>query len=126
MSELGILIAVLAVLIINIPAVLKQWREDRPGFIKTAWMLVLYIAYVGVGIWLFLEVLGPAGSARTRVYLAVGFSLAWIAYGGLQLLRYVPRYREPPQFLMKPGALDVALLATIFGCIVGYGWTPGQ
>jgi hypothetical protein len=42
MGSLGVALVVLAVMIVNMPAVMQQWREDRPGFIKTLWLAGAY------------------------------------------------------------------------------------
>jgi hypothetical protein len=38
-------------------------------------------------------------------------------------MRTVPRYREPPAWLMRFGIADVILLALLFGCLGAYLWT---
>jgi len=115
-------IVVIAVLIANVPAMMQQWRDDRPGFIKTLWMAAAYVAYVGVGIWLLLGVMAPVGSKGPHVLFAIGFLLAWILYGGLVLMRVVPRYRALPRWLTQFGVLDVLVLTLLFGCLTAYFW----
>ncbi|HUU66772.1 MAG TPA: hypothetical protein VMW57_05745 [Methyloceanibacter sp.] len=120
MDSWVVLIVVLAVMVANIPAVMQQWRDDRPGFIKTLWMVVVYLAYLALGIWLMLEVMAPVGARGPGVLFAIGFLLSWIFYGGLTLMRVVPRYREPPRWLMHFGIADIVLLGLLFGCLAGY------
>jgi hypothetical protein len=122
MQDWGMAAVVVAVLIANVPAVMQQWREDRPGLIRTLWMAAAYVAYVGVGIWLLLGVMAPVGSKGPHVLFAIGFLLVWILYGGLALMHVVPRYRELPRWLTQFGVIDVIVLATLFGCLVGYLW----
>jgi CheY-like chemotaxis protein len=112
MFELLIVVAALAALA---PALAAQWREDRAGFIKTLKLFGLYCLYVGAGIGLTLW-LAPREPASADKGLALGgFALAWIFYGALTLLRIVPRYREPPHWLMRFGVADFVLLAAIVG-----------
>ena len=47
-----------------------------------------------------------------------GFIVGFILYGGLTLMRVVPRYREPPAWLMRFGIADIALLGATLACLV--------
>ena len=40
----------------------------------------------------------------------------------LTLMRAVPRYREPPAWLMRFGIADIMLLGATFACLAGYLW----
>lgn len=123
-QSLGMLIVVIAVLIANVPAVMQQWHDDRPGFIKTRWLAAAYVLYVAIGIWFLLTFMAPAGEKGPHVLFALGLLLGWIFYGGLTLMRTVPRYREPPRWLMRFGVVDIVLLAVIFGCAAAaYLWS---
>jgi hypothetical protein len=46
--------------------------------------------------------------------------VGYILYGALTLMRLVPRYREPPLWLMRFGIADILLFALIFGCLTAY------
>jgi hypothetical protein len=120
MQSWVVLIAVLAVMVVNIPAVMKQWHDDRAGVIKTLWLVVIYFAYIALGLWLVLAVMAPVGAKGPGVLFAIGLLLAWIFYGALTLMRVVPRYREPPRWLMDFGIADLVLLGVLFGCLAGY------
>jgi hypothetical protein len=37
-------------------------------------------------------------------------------------MRAVPRYREPPAWLMRFGIADIMLLGATFACLAGYLW----
>ena len=54
MQDWGLLILVVMVFVANLPAVMQQWRSDRPGFIKTLWLMGAYALYVALGITLLL------------------------------------------------------------------------
>ena len=48
--------------------------------------------------------------------------VGWIFYGGLTLMRVVPRYREPPAWLMHFGIADIVLLGATLACLAAYLW----
>ena len=51
---------------------------------------------------------GQSGGGKALTL--TGFMVGWIFYGGLTLMRVVPRYREPPAWLMHFGIADIVLL----------------
>jgi len=115
-------IVVLAVLIVNVPAMMQQWHDDRAGVIKTLWLAGIYVLYTLLGIWLVLGVMAPVGAEGIKVLFAIGLLLGWIFYGLLTLTRTVPRYRELPRWLTHFGVADIVLLTVIFGCAAAYLW----
>ena len=122
MQNWGILILVVAVFVANLPGVMEQWRTDRPGFIKTLWLMGAYALYVALGI-AFLLLLAPAqGASEGKALLLTGVMVGWIFYGALTLMRVVPRYREPPRWLMRFGIADLLVLGLMFGCLGAYLW----
>jgi hypothetical protein len=123
MEGLGVLLVVVAAFIANLPALRQQWRTDRAGSIKTIWMFGLYCLYVGLGIVVVL-LLAPktGGTSQGKALLLTGFSVGFILYGALTLMRVVPRYREPPAWLMRFGIADFVLLGATFACLAGYLW----
>jgi hypothetical protein len=112
MEGLATLIVVVAVFIANLPALRQQWRTDRPGSIKTIWMFGVYCLYVGLGIVVMLLLAPKTGGqgGGGKALTLTGFMVGWIFYGGLTLMRAVPRYREPPAWLMRFGIADIVLL----------------
>lgn len=48
--------------------------------------------------------------------------LAWVLYGALTLMRVVPRYRQPPAWLMRFGIADVLVLGLMFSSLAFYLW----
>jgi len=122
-QSLGLIVVVIAVLIANMPAVMQQWRTDKAGAVQTLWLAGAYVLYVGLGIWFVLGFMAPVGAQGGNALLAVGLLVSWIFYGGLTLMRVVPRYRQPPQWLMHFGVLDIVLLGLMFGCAGAYLWT---
>jgi hypothetical protein len=123
MEGLGVLLVVVAAFVANLPALREQWRADRGGSIKTIWMFGVYLLYIGLGI-VVLLLLAPktGGEGGGKALLLTGFILGFIFYGALTLMRVVPRYREPPAWLMRFGIADIVLLGATFACLAGYLW----
>jgi hypothetical protein len=122
MEGLVVLLVVVAAFIANLPALPEQWRTDRAGSIKTIWMFGLYCLYVGLGIVVVLLLAPKGGTSQGKALLLTGFILGFIFYGALTLMRVVPRYREPPAWLMRFGIADISLLGATFACLAGYLW----
>jgi hypothetical protein len=119
MQNWGLLILMIGIAAANLPSVMQQWRTDRQGFIKTLWLMAAYALYFAMGIALFV-LLAPRQAGETRALLLTGVMVGYILYGGLTLMRLVPRYREPPAWLMRFGIADILLFAMIFGCLTAY------
>jgi hypothetical protein len=122
MQNFGILLLVMAVLAANLPAVMQQWRSDRPGFIKTLWLMGAYGLYVALGLLLLFLLMPRGGTTQWNALLLTGVMVGFIFYGALTLLRGVPRYREPPRWLMRFGIADLMVLALMFGSLAAYLW----
>lgn len=120
MQNLGLLVLVIGVFVANLPAVMEQWRTDRPGSIKTLWVMGIYALYVGLGLVLLL-LLAPRRPGETKALYLTGV-VGWIFYGALTLMRVVSRYREPPRWLMRFGIADVLVLGLMLGCLGAYLW----
>ena len=124
MEGLATLIVVVAVFVANLPALRQQWRTDRTGSIKTIWMFGVYCLYVGLGIVVMLLLAPKTGGqgGGGKALNLTGFMVGWIFYGGLTLMRAVPRYREPPAWLMRFGIADIVLLGATLACLAAYLW----
>ena len=124
MEGLATLIVVVAVFVANLPALREQWRTDRAGSIKTIWMFGVYCLYVGLGIVVLLLLAPKTGGqgGGGKALTLTGFMVGWIFYGGLTLMRVVPRYREPPAWLMHFGIADIVLLGATLACLAAYLW----
>jgi hypothetical protein len=123
MQNWGLLVLVIGMLVANLPAVMAQWRNDRPGFIKTLWLMGIYALYVALGIALLLLLAPAQGTSEGKALLLTGVMVGWIFYGALSLIRLVPRYREPPAWLMRFGIADLVVLSLMFGCLGAYLWS---
>ena len=112
MSAFAILALVLAVGVSAIVQILTDPRVT-PGFISKGLLaLIVYVVHCATGfaaIWLLL----PKGPAAALGVTAAFFG--WIGLGMLDLIRFVPRLREPPAWVMRVGIADLACLALIVG-----------
>lgn len=122
MRNWGLLLLVIGVFVANLPAVAQQWRTDRQGFIKTLWLIGVYALYVALGLALLLMLLPGRQGGEESALLLTGVVTGWIFYGALTLMRVVPRYREPPAWLMRFGIADILILGMLFGCLATYLW----
>jgi hypothetical protein len=121
-----VLVVVVVALSAALPAVMRQWQTDRSGAGKTLWLAALYLAYVGVGIALLFWLVPRAGSAGAGEDKALELTLAmlgWILYGALILMRWVPRYREPPAWLMQFGIADFVLIVLTVISVGAFLWS---
>jgi hypothetical protein len=86
-------------------------------------MFGVYLLYIGLGI-VVLLLLAPktAGEGGDKALYLTGFMVGFFLYGGLTLMRAVPRYREPPAWLMRFGIADIVLLGATLACLAGYLW----
>jgi hypothetical protein len=78
--------------------------------------LLVYAAHVGVGLLVMVYLLPWGPDAAPGVTIAI---LGWIGLGGLGLVRFAPRLREPPALLMRFGPVDALFLLMIAG---GIAW----
>jgi hypothetical protein len=110
----------IGVIVANLPAVMEQWRADRPGVVKTVELFLSYLIYCMIGgglvMWLASRPHGDPAGVWTVLVLTVA-CVGWIAYGALTLARAVPRYRELPNWMAKYGTADIALLAITFASL---------
>lgn len=112
MEWLGLVI-VLGSLVGVIPGVVEQYRKDRAGFFRTLRLFAAYMLYVVAGLFVVTTQLTDAPSGRLAG-AAIVFLIAYIFYGGLWLLRRVPRYRELPAFIDRfPGTMDYIFWAVL-------------
>jgi hypothetical protein len=75
---------------------------------------------IGIG---FLFLLISVGRGPNAVFGVIGAYLGWIGLGILGLIRFAPRLREPPRFLMHIGIADAICVALIAaGVAATFGW----
>jgi hypothetical protein len=90
MQGFGFMILILGAAVANLPAVIEQWRGDRPGFIKTLWLMGAYALYVALGLWLLFLLMPRGGTTQGKALLLTGVMVGWIFYGAPTLMRVVP------------------------------------
>ncbi len=126
MQNWELLVVVLIAISAALPAAMRQWQADRSGVGKTLWLAALYLAYVGLGIALFFWLVprqGTGGDGEGKALELVLAMLGWILYGALILMRVVPRYREPPAWLMRFGIADFVLIVLTVVCLGAFLWS---
>jgi hypothetical protein len=108
----------LLVVAVAVSAIVQIFTDPRISarFVARSLLaLGVYAVHVGVGILVLLFLLphGPASAAG----LTLAF-LGWVGLGALGLVRFAPRLREPPGWLLRVGPADAACLALIAGGIL--------
>jgi hypothetical protein len=109
LALLGIVIA------IAVSAIVQIFTDPRitGAFIgKSLLVLAVYAVHVAAGftvMWLLLPK-GPAAALGATTAF-----LGWVGLGMLGLMRFAPRLREPPRWLMRVGIADLVCLALIVG-----------
>ena len=89
-------------------------RITRKFIRKTMVAVAFYLLHTAIGIG-FLFVLVRFGRGPHAIGgLLIAF-VGWICLGVLGLIRFAPRLREPPRWLMHVGIADVVCLLAIAG-----------
>ena len=122
-ATIGQLALIIAVIAAQLPAVRRQWLEDRAGAIKTLRLLAYYFVYIGVGLLVLLGTIREGGASETEALAAVGFMLGWVLLGVSWLIKVVPKYRTVPAWFLEPfGILDaLALVIIAVSLLVRFG-----
>ncbi len=112
----------LAIIASGIAQILTDPRITKRFIKKSLLALLVYSVHVGIGmaVALWLLPLGPPAAAGMTIAM-----LGWIGLGGLGLIRFAPRLREPPAFLLHFGIADaVCLVAIAAGLLMAVTATP--
>lgn len=119
MTRLALLPALLAIIASSLLQILTDPRITRTFIKKSLAAFVVYAGHVAVGLFVLSNLLplGPDTAGGTTLAM-----LGWVGLGGLGLVRFAPRLREPPAFLLHFGPADaVCLLAIGAGIVWGGG-----
>jgi hypothetical protein len=109
------LAAVALMVAIAIGAIAQIMTDPRisGSFIRNSLLvLALYAVFLAAGfalMWLLLPKGPDAALGATAAFLG------WVGFGMLGLIRFAPRLREPPRWLMRLGIADLVCLALIIG-----------
>lgn len=80
---------------------------------------IVYAAHVFLGSIVLILSVGRDPQGAAGYFVAF---LGWLGLGTLDLIRMVPRTREPPAFLMTPGAADaICLIVIVIGLALAWG-----
>jgi hypothetical protein len=103
-----------AIVIAQIPALRKQWLEDRAGAIKSWRLLAYYILYLIVGVVVLVAPMREGGAPDYVAAAAVGFFLGWVLLGVSWLIKLVPKYKPVAPWLLQPiGPLDIIAIVLL-------------
>ena len=83
-------------------------RLDRAFVLRSLLAMALFAGVGAIGFWIMWSLAAPP-APPARALAAALFMLFWIAFAGLWLTRLAPRLREPPAWMARPGAIDIAL-----------------
>ena len=112
MTGLAMVLIVAAIAIAAIVQIRADPRIGRAFIHESLRVLALYAAFLAVGfmlMWLLLPKGPDAALGATAAFLG------WVGFGMLGLIRFAPRLREPPRWLMRVGIADLVCLALIAG-----------
>jgi hypothetical protein len=118
-AEFGLLLMVVAVGVSAIVQIFTDPRITGTFIAKSLVALAVYAGHVAVGIVVMVYLLPRGPDAAIGVPVAF---LGWVGLGALGLIRFAPRLREPPRFLLRFGLPDLLCLALIaFGILHASG-----
>jgi hypothetical protein len=109
------LATVALMLVIAIGAIAQIMTDPRitASFIgKSLLVLALYAAFLAGGLAMMWWLLPKGPDAALGV---TATWLGWLGFGMLGLMRFAPRLREPPRWLLQVGIADLVCLALILG-----------
>ena len=112
MTGLAVVLLVAAIAIAATVQIGADPHIGRAFVHRSLLVLALYAAFAAVGFMLmwFLLPKGPdAALGATAAFLG------WLGFGMLGLIRFAPRLREPPRWLMRVGIADLLCLALLAG-----------
>jgi hypothetical protein len=116
----GIVLAgmMVGIVIAQIPALRKQWLEDRAGAIKSWRLLAYYFLYLIVGVVALIAPMRHGGAPEYVAFAAVAFFIGWLLLGVSWLIKLVPKYKPGAAWLLKPvGPLDVVAYVLLAGSL---------
>jgi hypothetical protein len=100
---------------IGMSAIVQIFTDQRitPQFIARSLVAVaVYAVHVAMAIVVMVYLVPPGDAGALGATAAL---VGWIGLGVLGLIRFAPRLREPPAWLMRFGIADGACLALIAG-----------
>lgn len=115
MGWLANLLLALAVLVSALAQALTDPRVTRKFVYHSMIAFAVYAVHVTTGILVMLYLLPFKPEAAVGATMAL---LGWIGLGGLGLVRFAPRLREPPRFLLRFGVVDAICLLLIASGVI--------
>jgi hypothetical protein len=97
-------------------------RITRAFIRKTMVGVIVYLTYTAVGIGFLFLLIRVAHGPNAIEGVLTAF-VGWILLGVIGLIRFVPRLREPPRWLMHFGIADVVCFAVVgVGLAASFGY----
>jgi hypothetical protein len=112
MTSIALVSMMVAIAISAVVQILTDPRITKAFVHRSLLVLAVYAAHIAAGfvvIWLLLPKGPDAAVGATMAFLG------WVGFGMLGLIRFAPRLREPPRWLMRLGIADLVCLALITG-----------
>ncbi len=110
MGWLANLLIALAVAVSALAQALTDPRVTRQFVYRSLIAFAVYAVHVAIGLLVVLYLLPFRPEAAVGATMAF---LGWVGLGGLGLIRFAPRLREPPRFLLRFGVADAICLLLI-------------
>jgi len=120
MSGLGTLLVVLSVGASAAVQIMTDRRINRRFVYRSLIAVAVYFAHCTIGLVAVLYLM-PTGSVDSGLAAAAAI-FGWIGLGVLGVIRFAPRVKEPPRFLLRVGPADAVCLCVI---AAGLAWGAG-
>lgn len=112
METFDIVIAVVAVVLVIVATARTDPRINAVFTVRTMGLFALYMGYCVIAVLIVFYILRGAPVGMLKAAAGMVFVLAWIGFGVLWLIRYVPKLKQPPTVLKKPfGPLGLGFIA---------------
>jgi hypothetical protein len=121
MTDLITFLMAVTIAISGIVQILTDPRITRRFLYKSLIAFAVYAVHVAAGflvLWVLLPQRPDTAFGATMAFLG------WVGFGMLGLIRFAPRLREPPRWLMHVGIADLVCLLLILGGIALATGTP--
>jgi hypothetical protein len=102
MLSIGLAGMMVGIVIAQIPALRRQWLEDRAGAIKSWRLLAYYFLYLIVGVVALIAPMRRGGAPEYVALAAVVFFLGWLLLGVSWLIKLIPKYKPVAAWLLRP------------------------
>lgn len=118
METFDILIAVVAVALVAVATARTDPRINAAFTARTMTVFALYMGYCVIAVLVVFYSLRGAPVSALKAAAGTVFVLAWIGFGVMWLIKFVPKLKQPPALLRRPfGPLGLAFLGAGAGSL---------